>query len=161
AFEELGWKGGFTDIVFAILVFEDLIAILLLAILAGVRGVGVDASDVAFTLAKLAGFLALILVGGLLVVPRSIEWIARRPRSETPLIAGLAVCFGTSALASYAGYSVALGAVVAGILIAESGRGHDVFELVKPKRDVFAMVFFVSVGMTIDPSLLAQEAWRI
>lgn len=161
AFEELGWKGGFTEIVFAILVFEDLIAILLLAILAGVRGVGVDASDVAMTLAKLAGFLAIVIVGGLLVIPRSIEWIARRARPETLLIAGLAVCFGISALAHWAGYSVALGAFVAGILIAESGRGHDVFELVKPFRDVFAMVFFVSVGMTIDPSLLAQEAWRI
>ena len=56
AFEELGWKGGFTEIVFAILVFEDLIAILLLVILAGIAGVGFDAGDVALTLAKLAGF---------------------------------------------------------------------------------------------------------
>jgi CPA2 family monovalent cation:H+ antiporter-2 len=161
AFEELGWKGGFTDIVFAILVFEDLIAILLLAILAGVRGVGLDAGDVAYTLAKLAGFLALILVGGLLVVPRSIAWISRRARGETLCIAALAICFGTSALAAWAGYSVALGAFVAGILIAESGKGHDVFDLVKPFRDVFAMVFFVSVGMTIEPAMLAQEGWRI
>ncbi|MBA2540314.1 MAG: cation:proton antiporter, partial [Deltaproteobacteria bacterium] len=161
AFEELGWKGGFTEIVFAILVFEDLIAILLLAILAGVRGVGLDAGEVAFTLAKLAGFLALILVGGLLVVPRSIEWISRRARPETLVIAALAICFGTSALAAWAGYSVALGAFVAGILVAESGKGHDVFEHVKPFRDVFAMVFFVSVGMTIEPALLVQEGWRI
>jgi CPA2 family monovalent cation:H+ antiporter-2 len=161
AFEELGWKGGFTEIVFAILVFEDLIAILLLVILGGVGGVGVNATDVALTLGKLTGFLALILVGGLLVVPRSIAWISTKARSETLIIASLALCFGISALAHWAGYSVALGAFVAGILIAESGKGHDVFELVKPLRDVFAMVFFVSVGMTIDPALLAQEAWRI
>jgi len=162
AFEELGWKGGFTEIVFAILVFEDLIAILLLVILAGVGGVGgVGVGDVAFTLAKLAGFLALILVGGLLIVPRGMAYIAEKARPETLMITGLALCFGISALAAYAGYSVALGAFVAGILIAESGKGHEMFESVKPLRDVFAMVFFVSVGMTIDPSLLVQEGWRI
>ncbi len=162
AFEELGWKGGFTEIVFAILVFEDLIAILLLVILGGVAGVGgVDAGDLLFTLAKLAGFLALILVGGLLVVPRAIAFIAAKARPETLLITGLALCFGLSTLAALAGYSVALGAFVAGILVAESGKGHDMFEAVKPLRDVFAMVFFVSVGMTIDPALLAQEGWRI
>src|SRR5689334_13273736 len=63
AFEERGWKGGFTEVVFAILVFEDLIAILLVAILAGVAsGAGLDAPEVAILTGKLAGFLALILV---------------------------------------------------------------------------------------------------
>jgi CPA2 family monovalent cation:H+ antiporter-2 len=162
AFEELGWKGGFTEIVFAILVFEDLIAILLLAILAGVAsGSGLAAPDIAIMIGKLAGFLALILIGGLLIVPRSVRWIARRARTETLLITALAVCFGTSVLAAAAGYSVALGAFVAGVLIAESGRGHEVFSLVKPFRDVFAMVFFVSVGMTIEPAELALQAPRI
>ncbi|HEU0036643.1 MAG TPA: cation:proton antiporter [Kofleriaceae bacterium] len=162
AFEELGWKGGFTEIVFAILVFEDLIAILLLAILAGVAsGAGLDAKSLVLLIAKLAGFLALMLVGGLLVVPRLIRLIATRARTETLLIAALAICFGMSALAASAGYSVALGAFVAGILIAESGKHHEVFDLVKPFRDVFAMVFFVSVGMTIEPAELVVEWHRI
>lgn len=159
AFEELSWKGGFTEAVFAILVFEDLIAIILLAILAGVAsGSGLDAPDVLRMIARLAGFLALLLIGGLLIVPRAVRWIAARSRTETLLIIALAVCFGAAALAAYAGYSVALGAFIAGILIAESGRGHEVFELVKSFRDVFAMIFFVSVGMTIDPGQLASEA---
>jgi monovalent cation:H+ antiporter-2, CPA2 family len=162
AFEERGWKGGFTEVVFAILVFEDLIAILLFAILAGVTsGAGLAAPDVAILIGKLAGFLALMLVAGLLVVPRSIRWIARRARAETLLIAALAVCFGLAGLAAATGYSVALGAFVGGVLIAESGHGEPVFELVKPFRDVFAMIFFVSVGMTIDPAMLAAEAPRI
>lgn len=162
AFEELGWKGGFTEIVFAILVFEDLIAILLLAIVAAVAsGAGLDAPELARMLGKLAGFLALMLVGGLLVVPRAIRWIAERARKETLAISALATCFGLAALASHAGYSVALGAFVAGVLIAESGRHHEVFELVQPFRDVFAMVFFVSVGMTIVPEQLWTEAPRI
>jgi CPA2 family monovalent cation:H+ antiporter-2 len=162
AFEERGWKGGFTEVVFAILVFEDLIAILLFAILAAVTtGAGLAASDLALLIGKLAGFLALMLVAGLLVVPRAIRWIARRARTETLLIGALAVCFGLAGLAAYAGYSVALGAFVGGMLVAESGHGEAVFELVKPFRDVFAMIFFVSVGMTIDPAMLAGEAPRI
>ncbi len=161
-FEELGFKGGFTDVVFAILVFEDLIAIVLLAILAGVAGgAGLAAPDVAVLLAKLAGFLAALVVGGLLVVPRAIRWIERNARPETLVIAALATCFGASALAAEAGFSVALGAFVAGVLIAESGHGHAVFELVRPLRDVFAMVFFVSVGMTIVPASLLEQAPRI
>jgi CPA2 family monovalent cation:H+ antiporter-2 len=162
AFEERGWKTGFVEVVFAILVFEDLYAIALFAILAGVTsGAGLDAPELAMMIGKLAGFLALLLVGGLLVIPRAVRWMAPRARRETLLIAALAVCFGCAALAAEARYSVALGAFVAGVLIAESGQGEHVFELVRPFRDVFAMVFFVSVGMSIDPALLASEAPQI
>lgn len=158
AFEDRGWKGGFVEIVFAILVFEDLIAILLFAILGGVAsGAGVAAEDIAITVAELAGFLAAMLAGGLIIVPRAIDWIARRTRTETLMISALAVCFGTAALAHHAGYSVALGAFLAGMLVAGSGHGHTVFELVRPFRDVFAMVFFVSIGMTIAPAEIASE----
>jgi CPA2 family monovalent cation:H+ antiporter-2 len=162
AFEERGWRGGFTEVVFAILVFEDLIAILLFAILAAVAsGAGLAASDLALLLGKLAGFLALMLIAGLLVVPRAIRWTARRARPETLLIGALAVCFGLAGLAAYAGYSVALGAFVGGMVVAESGHGDSVFDLVRPFRDVFASIFFVSIGMTIDPAMLAAEAPRI
>src|SRR5262245_60899225 len=79
AFEERGWKGGFTDVVFAILVFEDLIAILLFAVLAGVSsGTGLAAPDVAIMIGKLAGFLALTLVAVLLVVLLAVRWVAER-----------------------------------------------------------------------------------
>jgi CPA2 family monovalent cation:H+ antiporter-2 len=159
AFEDRGWRGGFVDVVFAILVFEDLIAIVLLAVLGSVAsGTGLAADDIALLIARLAGFLGLTMIGGLVVVPRAIRWIARRARSETLVISALALCFAISALADRAGYSVALGAFVAGILIAESGHGHEVFALVRPLRDVLAMVFFVSVGMTIAPGELAGEA---
>lgn len=162
AFEERGWKGGFTEVVFAVLIFEDLIAILLFAIMTGVTsGAGLDAPEVAILIGKIAGFLAAMLIGGLLVVPRTIRWIARRARAETLMIGALAVCFGASGLASYVGFSVALGAFVGGMLIAESGHGEQVEGLVRPFRDVFAMIFFVSVGMTIDPAMLAGEAPRI
>ncbi len=162
AFEEHGWKGGFTEIVFAVLVFEDLIAVVLFAVLGGAAsGSGLDAPELARLIGKLAGFLVLMLAGGLLVVPRSLAWITKRARNETVLILALALCFGGAVLADHAGYSVALGAFTAGVLVAESGRGHAVLELVRPFRDVFAMVFFVSVGMTIDPETLLAEIPRI
>ncbi len=158
AFEDLGWKGGFTEIVFGILVFEDLIAIILLVILGGIAsGAGLDAWGVVTTIAKLAGFLALLLAGGLLVVPRVVRYIHAKVHKETLVITALALCFGSAAGAHAAGYSVALGAFVAGVLIAESGHGHEVYALVQPIRDVFAMVFFVSIGMIIQPGALASE----
>jgi CPA2 family monovalent cation:H+ antiporter-2 len=161
AFEEHGWKGGFTDIVFAVLVFEDLIAILLLAVLTGVAtGSGLDAEQLVRLVARLGGFLAALLVGGLIIIPRIVRWVAARYRKETLLVLALAICFGASVLADRFGYSVALGAFIAGILIAESGRGEEVFHLVQPFRDVFAMVFFVSVGMTIEPIALAEN-WYV
>jgi CPA2 family monovalent cation:H+ antiporter-2 len=162
SFEELGWKGGFTEIVFAILVFEDLIAIVLLAVLTAVAGgSAVGPGELGGLLVRLGGFLVLMLGGGLLVVPRTVRWVAKRARRETLAITALLVCFGASALAASAGYSVALGAFIGGVLIAESGQGLVVLGLVQVLRDMFAMVFFVSIGMSIDPAVLVREGPRI
>ncbi|HTL32895.1 MAG TPA: cation:proton antiporter [Kofleriaceae bacterium] len=162
SFEEHGWKGGFTDVVFAILVFEDLIAIALLAVLTGVAtGSGLAPMDLLITLGKLAGFLALLLVVGLLIIPRVIRLVAKLERAETLLIASLAICFGLAILTEEFHYPVALGAFVAGLLIAESGLGHEISDLVRPFRDVFAMMFFVSIGMTIEPAQLASNVHKI
>jgi Kef-type K+ transport system membrane component KefB len=79
----------------------------------------------------------------------------RRP--ETTLIACIGICFGLSILAEHAGYSVALGAFLAGSMVAESGETHSIEHLVTPLRDIFGAVFFISVGMTLDPMLLAQH----
>ncbi len=164
AFEQLGLKsagkgaGSFTDIVFAILIFEDLIAIILLAILTGLAsGAGLAPNELAVTLGRLAGLLAAMLVGGLLVIPWLIRTLQRLGRNETILVVSLTLCFGLAVISEHVGYPVALGAFVAGLIIAESGHGHDVFENVKPFRDIFAMAFFISIGMTIDPSQLIDE----
>ena len=158
AFEQLGWKGGFTDVVFAILVFEDLIAVILLAVLTGLAsGAGLAPAELAIMVAKLAGFLLALMVGGLLIVPRLIRILVRQRRPEPIIIVALAICLGLAAVSDHAGYPVALGAFAAGLIIAESGHGHEVFELVRPFRDVLAMTFFVSIGMTIDPAQLVDE----
>lgn len=153
AFEELEIGSELKSIVYSVLVFEDLIAIVLLAILTGVaQGRGLSSMELAMTLGKLLGFLFTMMVLGLLVVPRVVRLIAERGRPETLLVSALGICFGMSALAQEAGFSVALGAFLAGVLVAESGKAHQVEELIHPFRDVFAAVFFVSVGMIIDPT---------
>src|SRR5262249_37344514 len=157
-FEHLRWKGGFTDIVFAILVFEDLIAIVLLAVLTGfASGAGLAPKELAITLGKLFGLLAAMIIGGLIVLPRAIRRIVRQGRPETVVIVSLVCCFGMAVITERAGYPVALGAFVAGLVIAESGCGHDIFELVRPFRDVFAMLFFVAIGMQVEVSQLAAN----
>ncbi|MDC0722945.1 cation:proton antiporter [Nannocystis bainbridge] len=158
AFEEQRLRGGFVEVVFAVLVFEDMIAILLLAILTGLAsGTGLSPIDFALTVGKLLAFLLAMLAAGLLVVPRFIRGVVRIGRAETTLIAGIAVCFGMAAFASASGYSVALGAFLAGMLVSESGEGPKVEHVIQPLRDLFAAVFFISIGMTIDPVLVAQH----
>jgi monovalent cation:H+ antiporter-2, CPA2 family len=140
------------EIVFGILIVEDLIAILLLAVLTPVAsGASLSAGALAMTVAKLAAFLVGMLVVGILVVPRLVRLIVKLGRTETTVVACVGLCFVGALLARKFGYSVALGAFLAGALVAESGEAKSLEHLVEPVRDVFAAVFFVSVGMLIDP----------
>jgi CPA2 family monovalent cation:H+ antiporter-2 len=158
AFAEQNIKGHVTEVVFGVLIVEDLIAILLLAILTSVAtGAGLSAGSLAQIAGRLGGLLAVILIAGLFIVPRLMRMIVRVGRPETIVVANIGVCFAFALLAEKLGYSVALGAFVGGALVAESGEGHTIEPLVAPVRDVFAAVFFVAVGMQIDPKLVAEH----
>ena len=159
AFDELGVRGRLRDLVVGVLIVEDLVAILLMALLTAVAtGAGVSPGALGATLGKLAAFLAALLAFGMLIVPRAVRFVRGLGRPETLLVASLGLCFGIAYLALAFGYSVALGAFIAGSLVAESGEAHEVERLVGPVRDVFAAIFFVSVGMLIDPALV-REHW--
>ena len=158
AFDEQGVRGGLRQVVVGILVVEDLIAILLIAALTAVAsGNGVSAGALAATVARLAAFLVGLLVVGLLTVPRAVRAITRMNRPETTVVASVGICFGIALLARAFGYSVALGAFIAGSLVAESGEEKQIEHLIQPVRDVFAAIFFVSVGMMIDPVLVGRH----
>jgi Kef-type K+ transport system, predicted NAD-binding component len=151
-------KGKFSDIVFGILIVEDLIAIVLLALLTPLgSGAGLSLAKVGLAMGKLAAFLAGTLALGLLVVPRLVRTILRAKQAETTVVACVGISFALALLARYFGYSVALGAFLAGALVAESGAGETIERSIEPVRDMFAAVFFVSVGMLIDPRLMAQH----
>jgi monovalent cation:H+ antiporter-2, CPA2 family len=158
AFAEQKIKGPLTELVFGILIVEDLIAILALAILtAAASGAGLSAGALAVTIGQLAGFLVGLLVVGMLIVPRLIRFVVKLDRPETTLVASIGICFASALLARRFGYSVALGAFLGGALVAESGVSRTIEHLVEPVRDVFAAVFFVSVGMLIDPGLVFEN----
>jgi CPA2 family monovalent cation:H+ antiporter-2 len=160
AFSDHGIKGNLVEIVFGILIVEDLIAILTLAVLTAVAsGAGLSAGALAITVGKLAAFLAGMLVVGMLIVPRLMRFVARLGRDETTTVASVGIAFAFALLARKLGYSVALGAFVAGALVAESGESEKVHHLIEPVRDIFAAIFFVSVGMLIDPQVLVEH-WR-
>ena len=158
AFDEQNVRGPLRELVVGILIAEDLIAIVLMATLTAVAGgTGLSAVDMAKTTGKLFGFLTVLISIGLLLVPRTVRAINRLNRPETTLVASIGFCFAVSLLAHSFGYSVALGAFIAGSLIAESGEAKAIEHLVHPVRDMFAAVFFVSVGMLIDPAVIVQH----
>jgi monovalent cation:H+ antiporter-2, CPA2 family len=152
AFQEQRIRGDFTHVVFGVLIVEDLIAIVLIAILTALSaGESLGPMELALTGGRLALFLVVLTVVGLLTVPRAMRAVHRLGRNETTVVATVGLAFGFASLASLFGYSVALGAFIAGGLVAESGVERTIERLVQPVTDVFAAVFFVSVGMLIDP----------
>lgn len=158
AFEEQGVKGKFTDIVFGVLIIQDIIGIFFIAILTAVStGTVVSPGSLAVTGARLATFLAGLVGIGLLIIPRTVRVVVRMNRPETTLVASVGICFAAALLAMEFGYSVALGAFIAGSLVAESGEEKVVEHLIRPVRDMFAAIFFVSVGVLIDPAVIVQH----
>ncbi|MFN7970798.1 MAG: cation:proton antiporter [Acidobacteriota bacterium] len=158
AFAEQRVDRRLKELVYGVLVFEDLIAILILAALTAVAsGAGLTGAALAGVVARLGGFLVAVVVIGLLLVPRFIRLVARLKRSETLVVASIGLCFSLALLAQKAGYSVALGAFIAGSLVAESGEGTRIEHVIKPVRDMFAAVFFVSVGMLINPAVMLRH----
>jgi CPA2 family monovalent cation:H+ antiporter-2 len=160
AFQEQKVKGRVTELVFGILIIEDLIAIFLLTILTTIsRSGAVSPTDVLLTAMRLAMFLAALIGFGILIVPRAIRAVQKLGQPETTLVATIGICFAAALLALSFGYSVALGAFIAGSLVAESGHEIEIEKLVRPVRDMFAAIFFVSVGMMIEPAALTEH-WR-
>jgi CPA2 family monovalent cation:H+ antiporter-2 len=158
AFGEQRASGRFVQVAFGVLIIEDLIAILLLAVLTAVSVSGeVTTPELARTAGRLAAFLTGLIVVGLLLVPRLIRQVVRLDRPETTTVTAVAICFGGAYLALTFGYSVALGAFLAGSLVAESGEEKLVEHLIQPVRDMFAAIFFIAVGMLIDPRLIAEH----
>ncbi len=146
------------ELALGVLLCEDLAAVIMLAVLTPLgAGAGLSAMVLEWTGLRLAVFLVAIVGGGILAIPPLVRLIARIGNDETMVVASVGICFGLAMAAERAGYSVALGAFLAGSLVAESGEAEHLSELVGPLRDVFAAVFFVSVGMIIDPQLIVTH----
>jgi CPA2 family monovalent cation:H+ antiporter-2 len=145
--------------VLGVLVVQDVLAILLIAAMTAIAaGGGLAPLELAGTIGRLAAVLVAMTVGGLLVVPRLVRAVAGLRSREILSVVAIGLSFGMAMLGESFGYSAALGAFLAGILVAESGRAAAIEPLVQPLRDVFASVFFVSIGMSVDPRVAFELA---
>ncbi|ADJ64943.1 cation:proton antiporter [Herbaspirillum seropedicae] len=158
ALNELGMKNEkFAQIIFGILIVEDILAIGMIALLSGVATSGsVDSTEVFTTVGKLVLFMTVSLVVGILAVPRLLSFISRFKSNEMLLVAVLGVLFGFCLLVMKLQYSVALGAFLVGAVMAESRHLHRIERLVEPIRDMFSAIFFVAIGLLFDPNVLVK-----
>ena len=153
------WEQPFARLVVGLLVAEDMLAIVMLTLLTAVAIGGSVPAQTALTLIGHLGLFVVVgMILGLLLVPRLVDYVAAFGRDETLLVSVLGICFGASLLAAWMDFSVALGAFLAGAVVAESRSVTRVLKLVEPLRDMFAALFFVAIGLKIDPAMLLHYA---
>lgn len=159
AFEELGVKSQqFAGMVFGVLIVEDLVAIVILVLLSTLAVSRQFAGgDMLASVLKLLFFLVLWFVSGIYILPGFLRKARKLLNEETLLIVALALCLGMVVLATRVGFSPALGAFVMGSILAETTLAERIEHLVKPVKDLFAAVFFVSVGILIDPGAIVAH----
>ncbi len=163
AFDELGVKTKrYAGIVFGVLIVEDIVVILLMVLLSTMAVTRqFEGTEMAFTVLKLLFFLALWFIAGIFLLPTFLKKAKKLLDDETLLILSLGLCLGMVVLATQVGFSAELGAFVMGSIIAETTSAEKVEHLIKPVKDLFGAIFFVSVGMMIDPAAMIENAWPI
>ena len=158
ALDDLGLRQRkFAGISFGILIVEDLFAIVLMVLLASLAvKQNLDGGVMLEQIFKLVAYLILWFVMGIMIIPTFFKWCHKHLNDETMTIVVLGLCLGMVLLATAAGFSAALGAFVMGSILAETLEAERIERLVNPIRNMFGAIFFVSVGMMIDPALLLE-----
>ncbi len=159
-FDELGVKAQkFAGNVIGALIVQDILAILMMVLLSTVAvSRQFEGMELIKSILKLVFFLTLWFVSGIFFIPTLFKWAKKLLTDEMLLIISLALCLGMVILAANVGFSPALGAFIMGSIIAETTHAEQIEHLVKPVKDLFGAVFFVSVGMLINPSTLSEHA---
>ncbi|HYF68198.1 MAG TPA: cation:proton antiporter [Ohtaekwangia sp.] len=163
AFDEVGAKTKkFASLVFGILIVEDLIAILLLVLLSTIAvSQQFSGGELILQMGKLAFFLVLWFLAGIFFVPTFLKRTGKLLNDETLLIIAIGLCLMMVMIAVKVGFSAALGAFIMGSILAETVMAERIEHLVKSVKDLFAAVFFVSVGTMIDPKVIVTDALPI
>lgn len=160
AFDELGLKTKqFSSLVIGVLIIEDLVAILLMVLLSTVAvSQQFEGTQMFLSIGKLLFFLCIWFVMGIFLLPTFFKKVSRFLNSETLLVLSLALCLGMVVLADQVGFSAALGAFIMGSILAETTQAHKIEHLITSVKDLFGAIFFVSVGMLINPQILVDYA---
>jgi monovalent cation:H+ antiporter-2, CPA2 family len=160
AFEELGLRQrGFVQLVYGVLIVEDLVAVLLMVVLPTIALTkSFEGQQLVSSVAKLGFFLSIWFVAGTFLLPQILGLARRHINDETILIVSLGLCFLMVTLATSAGFSAALGAFIMGSILAETKDGERILRTLNPIKNLFSAIFFVSVGMLIEIQPL-REHW--
>lgn len=163
AFDELNLKANkFAGVVIGVLVIEDLVAVLLMVLLSTVAvSQQFQGTAMLLSVLKLVFFLIIWFLTGIYVLPGFLKKASKHISDETLLIISSALCLGMVLFAANVGFSAALGAFIMGSILAETTQAERIEHVTKSVKDLFGAVFFVSVGMLINPSILVEYAWPV
>ena len=159
AFDDLGlMQQKFTSLVMSVLILEDILAIVLMVMLGTIgKGGNSDNSQLFSSVMSIGFFLILWFVVGLFLVPTILRETRKLMNDEVLLIFSLGLCCFMAVFATLVGFSSAFGAFVMGSILAETVDAKRIEKIVKPVKDLFGAIFFVSVGMLVDVSIIAEQ----
>lgn len=163
AFDDLGLRQQrFAGLVLSILILEDILAIVLMVMLSTMAvSQNFEGSEMIYSLSKLVFFLILWFVVGIYLIPQILKKSRKLMSDETLLIFSLALCFGMVVFAAQVGFSPAFGAFIMGSVLSETIESEHIEKLVSPVKDLFGAIFFVSVGMMVDPNMIVEYRFPI
>ena len=163
AFDELGLKRKkFANIVFGILIVEDIVVILLMVMLSTMAvSQQFNGAEMLSSLVKLGFFLAVWFLGGIFIIPSFLRSIKKYLDDETLLILSIGLCLGMVYIADSVGFSIELGAFVMGSILAETVYAERIEHTLQSVKTLFATIFFISIGMMIDPASMIEHKWAI
>jgi len=152
----------FAQIVFAVLIVEDLFAVLMMVVLSSIAiNDSVEGGELLFSIAKLVFFLIIWFVVGVYLIPSILNAWRRFLNSESLLVVSMGLCLGMAVFSVYCGFSLALGAFVMGSILAGTSYAERIERVTAPVKDLFGAVFFISVGMMVQPGIIVQYWWPI
>jgi len=163
AFNDLNLRDKpFISGVFGLLIVEDLVAVIMMVMLSTISvSKVVDGSQLLMSIARLAFFLALWFIFGIFLIPSLLKKVRKLMNEETLLIVSTGLCLGMVVIAVKAGFSAALGAFIMGSILAETIDVKRIEKIMEPLKNLFGAIFFVSVGMMVQPAILANYAWPV
>lgn len=163
AFDELGIKTkSYARVVFGVLVVEDIVVILLMVLLSTVAVTQhIEGVEMLFTIGKLFFFLVIWFIFGIYLIPTFLKKIKHLMDDEAYLILSIGLCLAMVVFAVSVGFSAELGAFIMGSILAETTEAEKIEHVTKPVKDLFGTIFFVSVGMMINPKVIMEYGWIV